>query len=144
MSFDALGFASRGDAEGVVTLDMGGEVEEMPWSGTLYVDAAGQIGALCDATSGDERWLFVSHGADKRYLSFPGQRDGGVEVDGVFLTNTADAGRDAVLAAHLAASEGDRGADADALVTSLKAAPQDAVDLSMKLLAALQQAMAGE
>ncbi len=144
MSFDDRGFESRGDAEGVVTIDMMGEVEEMPWTGTLYVDAAGQVGALCDATSGEERWLFVSHGAEKRYLSFPGQRNGGVEVGGVFLTNTADSDRDAVLAAHLAAAGDDLTADADALITSLKAAPQDAVDLSMQLLAALQQAMATE
>lgn len=141
MSFDDRGFAERGTAEGVVTIDMMGTKEQMPWSGVLWVDSAGEIGALCDASSGTDRWLFVSIGAERRYLTMPGQRDGGFEFEGVFLNNVSDGSRDALLASHLTASNDDRTADADGVVAMAEGGPQLAIDLAGKLMAMMAQAM---
>lgn len=141
MSFTDRGFTEQGAAEGVVNIDMMGTKEQMPWSGVLHVDSAGEIGALCDSSSGTDRWLFVSIGAERRYLTMPGQRDGGFEFDGVFLNNVSDGSRDALLASHLAASADDRTADSEGVLDMAKGGPQLAVDLAGKLMAMMAQAM---
>ncbi len=141
MSFEERGFTEIGPAEGVVNIDMMGTKEQMPWIGTIWRDADGLVGGLCDASSGTERWLFVSIGTERRYLTMPGQRDGGFEFDGVFLNNVADGSRDGLLASHLAAAGADMKADADGVVAMAEGGPQLAIDLAGKLMAMMAQAM---
>ncbi len=141
MSFSDRGFTEIGPASGVVTIDMMGETAQMPWSGVVWADASGQVGALCDASSGSERWLFVSIGADKRYLTMPGQRDGGVEIEGVYLNNVTDGSRDNLLASHLDAAGDDLGEDRDGVIALAEGGPQLAIDLAGKLMAMMAQAL---
>ena len=141
MSFEDRGFTQHGPAEGVVNIDMMGTKEQMPWSGVIWRDASGEVGGLCDSSSGTDRWLFVSIGTERRYLTMPGQRDGGFEFDGVFLNNVADGSRDALLASHLAAAVDDMTADADGVIAMATGGPQTAIDLAGKLMAMMAQAM---
>jgi hypothetical protein len=141
MSFEDRGFTERGAVEGVVNIDMMGTKEQMPWTGVVWADSAGEVGGLCDSSSGTDRWLFVSIGAEKRYLTMPGQRDGGFEFDGVFLNNVADGSRDALLASHLAAVRDDVTSDADGVAAMAEGGPQLAIDLAGKLMAMMTKAM---
>lgn len=142
MSFQAEGFQPIGQGSGVIALDMGGEVIEMPYAATFHLNSAGTVALAetVDEASGETKLLFLSRTPSQEVMTFSGQRTGAVPVEGVLLNTLASDDRDALLAAHLRAVGGEAVVDREGLAAAIESAPRRSADLTMKLMAQMMAA----
>ena len=129
-NWDSRGFAKTRRVKGTISMEMMGD---FPFEADLYMDSAGEVGAVSADGPRGTTWLFVSITPAGTVYTQAARRPGDVDVDGDRLITVADGDRDSLLAAHLEAA-GDRQANPEALDALLERAPQAAVDLAAETM----------
>jgi hypothetical protein len=139
MTWDSGGFTQLRSVSGTLSVDMMGQVMEIPYTADLFTDGAQSVGAVSAQGPQGTTWLFVSVTEPGAVYTQSAPRDGDLDIDGERLVTTTARDRDGILAAHLAAVGDGARVDPAALDAALQAAPQTAVRLAaeaMKKLAA--------
>ena len=141
MGFEEQGFTRTGEGNGVVRLEMMGEVMEMPYEAVFHRNAAGTVAAaLAAGEDGSDSWMYLStrtSGGDA--ITIGGERDSCIEIEGVLLTTVDGGDRDTTLAAHLAGA-GELVSDPASLDAKIAEAPQRSANLTVAVMLELMQA----
>lgn len=142
MSFDAEGFTEIAKGSGVIKIDMAGDIMEMPYDATFYMNEAGTVAVAetPDPMEGITKYIFLSKTAAREVMTISGRQTNAVEVEGVLLNTLASTDREEMLGSHLGAIGSDAVSDADGLAKAIEEVPQRSADLSMKLLAQMMAA----